>query len=299
MKPKYPAILFYCGDWLKDPKLSSCSPSTRGIWVDLLCAMHENDNSGEISGTCSQLSRMARCTDKEMASALVEIENTGTGLVAQHNGIITVICRRMKREFNNRKNNRIRQQRFQRKLSHNGTPSAIEDGICIIDRGTGGRNPGGNGEVEHLDLIRSGVAAFFKRDPMAPLSDLETRALCEVGHRPKAPIELLTIETYREDMAAAGLSRWLPQTFRSQLEKWGETLDKALTFEPNAHPAPGSCPPGARQAPVFIQIKALEDEISKHPANRESVFHDKNATELQRNDLRAKRQRLKELKGVG
>ena len=46
---KLPAIHWYTGDWMKDPRLSRCSPATRGIWADLLCAMHEDDRSGSLS----------------------------------------------------------------------------------------------------------------------------------------------------------------------------------------------------------------------------------------------------------
>ncbi|WHZ16877.1 MAG: hypothetical protein OJF52_003727 [Nitrospira sp.] len=36
-----PAIWFYPSDWLRDPALRSCSLEARGLWIDLLCFMHE------------------------------------------------------------------------------------------------------------------------------------------------------------------------------------------------------------------------------------------------------------------
>lgn len=290
MKPKYPAILFYCGDWLKDPRLSSCSPAARGVWLDLICAIHENNNSGEICGTCSQLARMARCTEKEMESALVEIRNTETGIVAQHNGIITVICRRMRREFNNRKNNRIRQQRYQRKRSNNGEITPIDTDMYCTERGAGERNPLNNGQLEVFNSLKESVCSLFGRPKDDPLSEIEMRSMMEVARRPNALIEFMTIESYRENLNGDGRGQFFPHCLGRLLEEWGGVLDKARGFRPTSHSSGLS---------VRDQVKALEEEISKHPANRESVFHDKNATELQRNDLRAKRQRLKELKGVG
>jgi hypothetical protein len=99
---KLPAFQFYPGDWLKDPSLSMCAPATRGIWIDLMCAMHELGRIGQVTGTVEQLCRISRCNAAEMTAALEEIKATKTGDIAERNGIITVICRRMKREAEER-----------------------------------------------------------------------------------------------------------------------------------------------------------------------------------------------------
>src|SRR5688500_14639992 len=95
---KAPAFQFYPGDWLKDPQLSMCSPASRGVWMDLLCAMHELGRSGQVTGTVDQLCRLCRCTAAEMSAALTELESTKTASVSERNGVVTVICRRMQRE---------------------------------------------------------------------------------------------------------------------------------------------------------------------------------------------------------
>lgn len=99
---KLPAFQFYTGDWLKDPELSMCSPSTRGIWIDAVCAMHESDQSGEISGTPEQLARVCRSTLSEMQSAIDEIQKTGVGDTRIRNGVVTLINRRMQRAYHTR-----------------------------------------------------------------------------------------------------------------------------------------------------------------------------------------------------
>src|SRR5690242_4288851 len=93
---KLPAIQFYTGDWKKDPELSACSPATRGIWVDLLCAMHDN-RTGRVCGTAEQLSRIGRCTVEEMLAAARELLSTKTADGSSRNGRITLICRRLER----------------------------------------------------------------------------------------------------------------------------------------------------------------------------------------------------------
>lgn len=109
--PKLPYFQFYPGDWLKDPKLSLCSPAARGVWMDLLCAMHELQRSGKLSGTPEQLARLTRCSTVELGHALTEIQTTGTADVTERNGIVTVVNRRMNREYKYREATRLRVNR--------------------------------------------------------------------------------------------------------------------------------------------------------------------------------------------
>jgi len=95
---KYPHMQFYTGDWLKDPRLSLCHPASRGIWIDLLCAMHELDRSGELRGTTEELSRLARCSTVELEAALTDLQNKSAAEVIQRNGSCVIANRRMKRE---------------------------------------------------------------------------------------------------------------------------------------------------------------------------------------------------------
>jgi hypothetical protein len=121
---KYPWIQFFTGDWLKDPALSICSPATRGIWIDLLCAMHELDRAGELRGTPEQLARVARCQPVEITHALTELQTTGAAQVTERNGVVTLVNRRMKKEANERNGNALRQQRFKQKRSGNASVAA-------------------------------------------------------------------------------------------------------------------------------------------------------------------------------
>lgn len=110
---KQPAFQFYTGDWLKDPKLSMCSPLTRGIWIDAICAMHESDRSGSLTGTPDQLARVLRCTPSDIHSAIAELKATGAADIRECNGFVTLINRRMKREQIQRveSNNRVKKHR--------------------------------------------------------------------------------------------------------------------------------------------------------------------------------------------
>jgi hypothetical protein len=117
-RTKLPAFQFYVGDHLKDPALSACSASTRGIWMDWVCRMHEGDRCGELQGTAEQLARLGRCSSSEAEAAINELRSTKAAdvRVTRRNKseppLYVVSNRRMRREFLARKSNAVRQQRF-------------------------------------------------------------------------------------------------------------------------------------------------------------------------------------------
>lgn len=83
--------------------------------MDLICAMHENDRSGEVTGTVLGLARLARCAPEEMQVALDELADTETACVTLHHEKVTITNRRMQREAKERTNNKIRQSRKREK----------------------------------------------------------------------------------------------------------------------------------------------------------------------------------------
>ncbi len=73
---RYQQMDFDARAWLTDPKLSRCKASTRGIWVDAICAMHELDRCGRLLGSVEELSRICRCRADEMRAALLDLHKT-------------------------------------------------------------------------------------------------------------------------------------------------------------------------------------------------------------------------------
>jgi uncharacterized phage protein (TIGR02220 family) len=80
---KLPAIQFYPGDWMKDPAVRSVSIDARGLWIDMLCLMHESTRRGYLQHstgepvTEEQLARITGCTQKQVARLLGELTTTG------------------------------------------------------------------------------------------------------------------------------------------------------------------------------------------------------------------------------
>lgn len=45
---KRPSFQFYPSDWLRDTALRSCSVGARGLWIDMICFMHEGTPYGHL-----------------------------------------------------------------------------------------------------------------------------------------------------------------------------------------------------------------------------------------------------------
>lgn len=100
---KLPAMPFYPGDWFKDQSVAMCATVTRAIWVDLILSMWTNDRCGQVTGTVVQLAKLARCSEAEMVAALADLDDTKTADVTNCHGKFTVTNRRMRREYQTRK----------------------------------------------------------------------------------------------------------------------------------------------------------------------------------------------------
>jgi len=117
---KAPAFQFYVKDWLSDPQLKMASFSTKGIWIDLLCFMWESPDRGKLTGTKEQMTRLLGVNGDEFQKFLDEAHYlVFCDISVTNNEIITLCNRRMYRDEKERKNNRLRQQRFRDKQNRN------------------------------------------------------------------------------------------------------------------------------------------------------------------------------------
>ena len=94
---KRPAFQFYPADWRKDPALSACSLSARGLWIELMCIAHESDLYGHLSineraMTPQQIARMVGDSPATVAKLLDELERAG---VFSRNADGVIYSRRM------------------------------------------------------------------------------------------------------------------------------------------------------------------------------------------------------------
>ncbi|MCX8566795.1 MAG: hypothetical protein ON057_001579 [Glomeribacter sp. 1016415] len=89
---KRPAFQFYPADWRKDSALQSCSVAARGLWIEMLCIMHECEPYGHlaINGKAMNVAQLARLigeTEKVVKGLLNELESAGVFYRTEEGGI--------------------------------------------------------------------------------------------------------------------------------------------------------------------------------------------------------------------
>ena len=99
---------FVPADWKRDTRC--LSPSTRGIWIDLLCTLWPLGNrTMPESNWCRELS----VTEAEFQGAIHELESFEVALITRKNNRdVTVECRRMARDARAREYTRLRVSKY-------------------------------------------------------------------------------------------------------------------------------------------------------------------------------------------
>ncbi len=118
---KAPADQFYWNDW--ERALEEHPLEVAGAWLRICGKLWYSETRGKLEKTVEQWARILR-VDIDKASELlnyIKDEEIGdvSDLVTGANKKITVICRRMHRNWKAKENNRIRQQRFKGKRKDN------------------------------------------------------------------------------------------------------------------------------------------------------------------------------------
>ncbi len=99
---KRPSFQFYPSDWLRDTALRSCSGLARGLWIDMICYMHEGSPYGYLKVgnkviLPSNLSLMTGLTLHEVETCLKELHDAGVYNIDDSGAIFS---RRMIRDEN-------------------------------------------------------------------------------------------------------------------------------------------------------------------------------------------------------
>lgn len=79
---KRPSFQFYPGDWLREPSLRACSVAARGLWIDMICIMHDGCPYGHLTlggkGILPPvLARLVGASIGEVEGWLNELEEVG------------------------------------------------------------------------------------------------------------------------------------------------------------------------------------------------------------------------------
>ncbi len=95
-----PWFKFYPSAWRSDPALRVCTAGARGLWIEMLCLMHEADPRGSllINGkqvSEAQLASLCGLPVRDTKALIVELEDAGV-FSREANG--TVYSRKMRRD---------------------------------------------------------------------------------------------------------------------------------------------------------------------------------------------------------
>ena len=95
-----PWLKFYPSDWRADPALRMCSVAARGLWMEMLCLMHEASPRGSllVNGRAigdKQIAALAGMPAKDAAPLIAELEDAGV-FSRECDG--TIYSRRMRRD---------------------------------------------------------------------------------------------------------------------------------------------------------------------------------------------------------
>ncbi len=228
--PKHYFMQYVPGEWLSDSQVSQCRPATRGIWWDAISAMHGIDRCGQLSGTVEALARVCRCRVDEMRAAVDDLRSTGAADVTESNGIVTLVNRRMRREFENRqavKNRVDRHRQLKRQRECNAAGNASETDLqrsfnykSVINNQKNITLPRKIPSFEAIQLAQKLREAIGSRDPTARAArknDLSAWA--------KEIELLLTIDKRTpEEVTAAIVWSQQPQSFWGPLVLSGKKL---------------------------------------------------------------------------
>lgn len=260
---KLPAFMFYPGDWLTDPALSLCTPATRGVWIDLLCAIHKLNRGGELRGTTEQLARIARCLPVQLIEALTDLQATGTADVSERNGVFTILSRRMARDAKEREQWRLRQQKRRGfnnvTLSSRGSPavssysSSIDKNTTCFYCGATPQNTGVGFEVDHfLPLSAGGTDDSENLHPC-----------CHVCNQAKGARVFNSVEECRRYLHAAYWS--------SNRKRWIEHRKVAFGGKPPSDYRAGDRIPRGGRTAVPAEFEVTDEMKSWAEANAPGV----------------------------
>lgn len=98
--------------WRNDPKLRRCLPSTRGIWIDVICLMM-NEGVYKITDTVDGFACTTGNTPDAINEAIGDLELRGAcDVLRNSNGSVTLVSRRRQREASEREYNKLRKRRL-------------------------------------------------------------------------------------------------------------------------------------------------------------------------------------------
>jgi hypothetical protein len=141
-----PWMKFYPSDWRADPKLRLVSMAARGLWMEMICLMHEAEPYGDlrVAGVALDETRLARMVGEvveDVTKWLAELREAEVFSVRK-NGVI--YSRRMEKDEN-------RRRKMRENGKKGGNPSLRKDGEnpALDNQGDNTQKPEARSQIEY------------------------------------------------------------------------------------------------------------------------------------------------------
>lgn len=63
---KRPSFQFYPGDWLSNPNLKRCTFAEKGVWLEVMCLMHDQPEYGVLRWTAKEIAETVKCRPADL-----------------------------------------------------------------------------------------------------------------------------------------------------------------------------------------------------------------------------------------
>jgi hypothetical protein len=198
---KQPAFQFYPGDWQRDTELQMVSPVVRGVWINLLCAMFWAKEQGKISGDREQICRLAHCNNTELDEFLRAHKQLKFCRVTVRNKKVTIVNRRMHRDYLERKANAQRQLRHRKKKAKPRNDKSNDEVTPYSASPTASPTP--NNSSNNIIALWNRYSCITKKVTTGAEELAVERGVSELAHRTDNPIHNGEILEAAENYASA------------------------------------------------------------------------------------------------
>ena len=207
---KRPSFQFYPADWLRDTGLRSCSTGARGLWIDMICFMHEGKPYGHLKVgdkviLPDNLARMVGETIEVVNAWLNELKVAGVYDVAEDGSICS---RRMIRDENLREIRALGGKK-------GGNPALVSKGKVNLED-----NHEVIKEVKQKPTPSSSSSNKIKNiivEKPEGVSDVLWRSYKELRKQKRAPLTTAAFEGLKREAKSAGMT--IAEVFQISCER--------------------------------------------------------------------------------
>ena len=244
---KQPWLKFYPSDWRADPALRMCSLAARGLWIEMLCLMHEARPFGFllVNGrpvTAAQLANLVGGGVAEVEGFLAELEEAG---VFSRDADGALYSRRMRRDEERAAANRVNGRAGGNPLLKAGVNPTVNP---PVKAGVKAQKPESRIQtpVPENSAAATGARLDGTKLDGTNLDEIEAGWRAALGEAAPADVVigpmLAVVERFGAERVRLALASEARRKRRRPIKSWrlwAEIVGESLAEEPRAPPAPG------------------------------------------------------------